>query len=202
MIDNYNDLTLGDYLPIDAVLQGEGEEIDKQVSIIALLAGMTEEEVLALPLREYAALAARTNFLRETCPAVTPPSRLIANGLVLIPVADFTEINTAQYIDFETFSKKLPQRLPELLAVMLVPEGKKYNEGYDIAEVVSAVRDLPLPVAVGLSAFFFGQLIHSIDDSLTSLTSAWTRMPERRRKEALKTAEELRGILRGVGFPA
>ena len=45
MIDNYNTLPLGLYLDIDAVLQSDAEEIDKQVRIIALLDGTTPEEI-------------------------------------------------------------------------------------------------------------------------------------------------------------
>ena len=200
MIDNYNTLTLGLYLDIDAVLQSDAEDIDKQVRIIALLDGTTPEAVLALPLKEYSAKAAATEFLRHDCPPISAPSRVISGDLVLIPIKDFTNITTAQYVDFQTFSKGGTAKLPELIAVLLVPEGYKYNDGYDVAEVVRVVRDLPLPVALGLSAFFFGQLVQSIQASLTSLESAAKSLPKRRRAELERKAEDLQGILRGVGL--
>ena len=156
MIDNYTNLPLGLYLDIDAVLQSDAEDIDKQVRIIALLDGTTPEAVLALPLKEYSAKAAATEFLRHDCPPISAPSRVISGDLVLIPTKDFTNITTAQYVDFQTFSKGGTAKLPELIAVLLVPEGRNYNDGYDVAQVVRVVRDLPLPVALGLSAFFFG----------------------------------------------
>lgn len=200
MIDNYNTLTLGLYLDIDAVLQSDAEDIDKQVRIIALLDGTTPEAVLALPLKEYSAKAAATEFLRHDCPPISAPSRVISGDLVLIPTKDFTNITTAQYVDFQTFSKGGTAKLPELIAVLLVPEGRNYNDGYDVAEVVRVVRDLPLPVALGLSAFFFGQLVQSIQASLTSLESAAKSLPKRRRAELERKAEDLQGILRGVGL--
>ena len=94
MIDNYNTLTLGLYLDIDAVLQSDAEDIDKQVRIIALLDGTTPEAVLALPLKEYSAKAAATDFLRHECPPVSAPSRVISGDFVLIPTKDFTTIST------------------------------------------------------------------------------------------------------------
>lgn len=200
MIDNYNTLTLGLYLDIDAVLQSDADDIDKQVRIIALLDGTTPEAVLALPLKEYSAKAAATEFLRHDCPPISAPSRVISGDLVLIPTKDFTNITTAQYVDFQTFSKGGTAKLPELIAVLLVPEGRNYNDGYDVAEVVRVVRDLPLPVALGLSAFFFGQLVQSIQASLTSLESAAKSLPKRRRAELERKAEDLQGILRGVGL--
>lgn len=200
MIDNYNTLTLGLYLDIDAVLQSDAEDIDKQVRIIALLDGTTPEAVLALPLKEYSAKAAATEFLRHDCPPISAPSRVISGDLVLMPTKDFTNITTAQYVDFQTFSKGGTAKLPELIAVLLVPEGRNYNDGYDVAQVVRVVRDLPLPVALGLSAFFFGQLVQSIQASLTSLESAAKSLPKRRRAELERKAEDLQGILRGVGL--
>lgn len=200
MIDNYTNLPLGLFLDIDAILQSDAEEIDKQVRIIALLDGTTTEAVLALPLNEYADKAAATDFLRHDCPPVSAPSRVISGDLVLIPTNDFTNITTAQYVDFQTFSKGGNQKLPELIAVLLIPEGHKYNDGYDVAQVVRVVRDLPLPVALGLSAFFFGQLVQSIQASLTSLESAAKSLPKGRRAELERKAEDLQGLLRGVGL--
>ena len=200
MIDNYTNLPLGLYLDIDAVLQSDAEDIDKQVRIIALLDGTTPEAVLALPLKEYSAKAAATEFLRHDCPPISAPSRVISGDLVLMPTKDFTNITTAQYVDFQTFSKGGTAKLPELIAVLLVPEGRNYNDGYDVAQVVRVVRDLPLPVALGLSAFFFGQLVQSIQASLTSLELAAKSLPKRRRAELERKAEDLQGILRGVGL--
>ena len=200
MIDNYTNLPLGLYLDIDAVLQSDAEDIDKQVRIIALLDGTTPEAVLALPLKEYSAKAAATEFLRHDCPPISAPSRVISGDLVLIPTKDFTNITTAQYVDFQTFSKGGTAKLPELIAVLLVPEGRNYNDGYDVAQVVRVVRDLPLPVALGLSAFFFGQLVQSIQASLTSLESAAKSLPKASRAELERKAEVLQGILRGVGL--
>ena len=200
MIDNYTNLPLGLYLDIDAVLQSDAEDIDKQVRIIALLDGTTPEAVLALPLKEYSSKAAATDFLRHDCPPISAPSRVISGDLVLIPTKDFTNITTAQYVDFQTFSKGGTAKLPELIAVLLVPEGHKYNDGYDVAEVVRVVRDLPLPVALGLSAFFFGQLVQSIQASLTSLESAAKSLPKQSRAELERKAEDLQRLLRGLGL--
>ena len=200
MIDNYTDLTLSLFLEVDRVLRSEADEIDKQVAIIALLSGKDESGILAMPLPDYSALAAKTDFLRHECPPASAPSRLICGGFTLIPTQDFTKITTAQYVDFQTFSKGGVDKLAELLAVLLIPEGCKYNEGYDFTDVVKAVGSVPLPVALGLSAFFFGALSASIQASLTSLESAAKSLPKRRRAELERKAEDLQGLLRGVGL--
>lgn len=201
MIDNYNDLPLGTYLDIDAVLQDAAlDDLDKQVRIIAILSGITPDEVLALPLPDYAALARQTDFLRHECPPVTAPARVIVGERVYVPVQDFKKICTAQYVDFQTFSREGTAKLPELLAVLLLPEGKTYNEGYDFAQVAGDVRTLPLPVALSLVGFFFASLSASIQASLTSLDSVIAKAPKEERKALEKTASNLRETLAGLGL--
>ena len=201
MIDNYNDLPLALYLRIDAVLQSDADELDKQVSIIALLSDTPEADLLAMPLPDYAALANKTAFLREPCPPATAPERVIVGELVLNPVRDFTQITTAQYIDFQTFSKALPQRLCELLSVLLVPStARGYNEGYNVADVQHAVGTLPLPVALGLVGFFFARLNASITASLTSLEGMAKKLPKEKASKVQTMAENLRSRLAGLGL--
>ena len=202
MIDNYAALPLGLFLELDVINRSDAEDLDKQVSIIARLAGLDERDVLDLPLADYSALAAKTDFLRHECPPATAPSRLISGDFVLVPTKDFTQITTAQYVDFQTFSKKGIDALPDLLSVLLIPEGHKYNDGYDIAKVKETVLELPLPAALGLSAFFFERLVASIQASLTSLEGVSKMVPASRKAEAREKLETIRQAIRGLGLPA
>ena len=108
MIDNYNEMPLGLFLRIDAILRERaGDEVGTQVGIIALLTGKTEDEVLNLPLAEYSDLAGKTAFLTNHCePREIDTAAPGWNGLT--PTLDFTKITTAQYIDFQTFAKDWP----------------------------------------------------------------------------------------------
>jgi hypothetical protein len=199
MIDNYEALTLGDYMRVDAVLAKDAEEIDKQVEIVAILSGLSVGEVLALPLADYSRMAAETAFLAKYCkPAEIDKDWRLGD---LVPTMDFTKITTAQYIDFQSFSKEFPASLPQLLSAFLVPEGKTYNEGYDVAEVVERVKALPLPVALGLSAFFLKRFATSIEDSLTSLGSL--KVKDAGKAETIRgMTEEVEALLAtaGAGF--
>ena len=202
MIDNYAALTLGTYMKINAVLDGEGDELDKQVEIIAILADKSPDEVLLLPLADYSAMAKETAFLREPCKP-TEISEAWRFG-DLAPVMDFRKINTAQYVDFQAFSKNFPASLPQLLSVFLVPEGKAYNDGYDVLEVQEGVKQIPFPDALGLAAFFFGRFLELTRDSLTSWATkvSRTKDPERAKEIRAKIAEVQTILQRaGVGLP-
>ena len=190
MITRYEDLPLGEYMKIDAILRGEGDELEKQVRIIALLSGNTEDEVLALPLDEYASRSAKAAFLakpyQQSGEVKRTAKEFVIGGMTLIPTTDFTKITTAQYVDFQTFAKEFPATLPQVLGVMLVPKGKRYNEDYDMAAVVDAVKQLPMPVGMDLAAFFFARFAQSTTAMLTSLEKALPRTSNPAKREALK----------------
>lgn len=199
MIDNYEALDLGRYMKIDRILRTPAEEIDKQVQIVAILADMTEKDVLLMPLADYTALAMRAAFLGGKCEHKEADGEPISiGGMTLIPTKDFTKITTAQYVDFQTFAKDFPSTLPELLSCFLVPEGKAYNDGYEVADVQKAVREITLPVALGLTAFFFKRYNASIVDSLTSLEKMAKKNPLMKEK-AKKIRMEAEAALRSIG---
>ena len=203
MINNYEALDLGRFMKIDHILHTPAEEIDKQVQIIAVLSDKTENEVLLLPLADYAAMAKETAFLGVTCPpAKVSGEPMQVDGLTLVPTRDFTKINTAQYVDFQTLAKDFPATLPELLSCFMVPEGKAYNDGYDIATVQEAVRTLNVPTAVGLVTFFFASFSQSIAGTLTSLAKEAQKDPKKAKAWKMK-AKEIAALLEtlGAGLP-
>lgn len=156
MIDNYNSLTIKKYLDIKEVLEMNTEEIDKQVSLIAILADMDENDVYNLPLQEFQELNEKTAFLNELPQTRNyPKTKYKLGGLELETVLDMRDVTAGQYIDYQTFVKDSDKYLVELLSVFLVPKGKKYNDGYDILEVQNAIREnLSILEAISLSAFF------------------------------------------------
>ena len=66
------------------------------------------------------------------------------------------EITTAQYIDFQVRATDAPEDLAGLLSVILIPDGKKYNDGYSSDDVRQEIyKNFPIEDAMGVSAFFF-----------------------------------------------
>lgn len=206
MIDNYADLPLGVYQDIEAVSKDESrDEIDRQVAIVALLSGLTEKDVLALPITDYSALAAKTAFLASPVPdGIRVAKTYICGDFTLVPTDDLTKITTAQYIDFQSLAAKPDENFVAILSVFLLPKGCKYNEGYDIADVQNAIREhLSVQDAITLSAYFFGLWV-----SLTQTTLNYSerlarkiRNPEKR-KELTEQARQLRKMMAGMASPA
>lgn len=201
IIDNYADLSIGTYLRIVALRRDASLTIyDRQPKEIALLTGLSEQEVLALPLPLYKALAGRLAFLDNPAPDVPRPSKEVRIGdLVLVPVADSAKLTAAQYIDYQTMLAQdgTEDKVVELLSVFLVPKGRAYCDGYDIADVQAAIRDhLSVLDVLSLVGFFMIRFAESIASSL-SLSEKMVRRitdPEQR-KDLLTRVEKAREAL-------
>ena len=164
MITTFADLTLGAMLRLYAI-PDDMDALDRQVAILAVLSGCTEDEILALPLAEYSRRVAASRFLDRDLPQRLPQRSYKCGPFTLVPVKDFKKITTAQFVDFKTFTdqaggdeRKLSALTVELLSCMLTPEGRDYCDGYDPIDVQAAIRDhLRADDAVALSAFFLAR---------------------------------------------
>ena len=188
IIDNYRDLPIGMYLDICEIdRRTDIEELHKQVQILSLLTGETEEKIYNLPIEEYKELAHKSNYLCHPYEGEVKTANIYKVGeWVLSPVSDFRKITTAQYIDFQTFSKEGEKRIIEVLSTMLVPKGKKYNQDYDVLELQNDLRThLSVVDALSLFAFFFVQYNQLIKDSLTSCKEEAMRIPDKEKRERI-----------------
>ena len=207
IIDNYRDLPIGMYLEICEISRREDiEELHKQVSILSILTGRDEEEIYDLPIGDYKELVSKTRYLAQPYDGEVLTAKTYAlEGWVLQPVEDYRKITTAQYIDFQTFVKDTEKYIVEILSVMLIPKGKKYNQDYDIVELQNVLRrSLSVADALSLYAFFFVQYIQSIKDSLISCKKEAKKVKDPKKqkeiqKEIHKVEEHLKSL--GVGLP-
>lgn len=200
IIDNYHDLTIGDYQEIISIVGNDSlEEIDKQVKAMSILTGKDEDYLLHLPIYDYKCLAAKMVFLETAPEKVSRPADSYRIGkFELIPVTDIRKIITAQYIDFQTFHKAgFNEHFVEILSCLLIPKGKNYNQDYDILEVQDAIRSsLNVFDAVSLYAFFIVSCSESIKAMLTSLLQEVEKIQDKR--ERMEKKMQIKALLKDL----
>lgn len=198
IVSDYRDLTIGKYtteiLPL-VKKAGDMEPLDLQVALIAALNGMTEQEVLNLPVPEYTQYALATKFLERPLDMGRKgriASRYTLGDFVLIPVRDFEKMTAGQFIDFQQLCGDVEKNAVPLLSVYLVPAGKNYNDGYDIREVQRAIADnLSVQDSMEVLAFFLAKSLKLQADSLYSSRGLLKGIRNRKtRRELLKKIEE------------
>lgn len=201
IIDNYKDLLLGDYMEIVALSRDESlDELEKQVKILSILTGLTEDELLNLPITEYQVLSSKLAFLAQALP---DNAQRLANSyrvgkFDLVPVTDMRKVIAAQYIDFQSFHQAgMEDHFAEILSCLLVPNGEKYNQGYDILEVQDAIRkNLSVYDSMTIYSFFALSCRESIKDMLIfSLQEAENIKDLNKKKEMVRQIQEQMSLL-------
>mgnify|MGYP003295768118 FL=1 len=206
IIDNYRNLPIGKYLEILSLSQDKSvDALEQQVKTISILTGLTEDDVLALPITKYRELAGKTKFLENGYDGKLQVAKSYGlGGMELIPVKDFAKITTAQYVDFQNLSKEGDQYLVETLSTLLIPKGKKYMDGYEIEDVRQAIREnLSVADVLSLSAFFLTKFVKSIKDFQTYSIKEIQKIPNREMRQRLmkqmQEAMEIHSTTNGDG---
>lgn len=193
MIDTYDRLPIGRYMDIVRISRDEDmDELDRQVAIVSILSGMVTDEVLALDLASFSELSLRTSFLNRDAKEGSVAGSYRLGKLELERVKDFRGLTAGQYIDFQQYCRNGAE-IVDLLSVILIPKGHKYNDGYDTDAVRKAIGDyLTIPEALALQSFFFRSSRELIESSLSCWEEEIKRMPKAKRIEVLTELERIR----------
>ena len=128
-----------------------------QAELLAIYADTDVDTIMSYPLTKYHKLLEKfyadyfTDFSKAE-PAII--DKYTAGDMVLVPMLDFTQITVAQMMDFSVLSTDPVENIEKLLAIFLIPKGKKYNDGYDLMEVQKAILKMSFNELSPLLAFF------------------------------------------------
>lgn len=147
---------------------------DSAKYIVEYLYGIPNADNLPLP--EYGCyLAGLRRFIGEPVmkSKLTPNCSYTINGREYRVDITPTAFTVAQYTDLTNYLKREGEgkaRLVDLLAVVVVPEGKMYNEGYDLEQAKADLGELPVTAAFAVVGFFARWSTASIKTFLRCLT--------------------------------
>lgn len=166
---DWENITIEKYYEIKDILDDEeDDDITKNVKMVAVITDKDEDEVWSMDMAEAGEYISRLQFLNKFELPDNPNMKFNLPGYQLKVMKDVSKISVAQYVDFQNFVK-LPLRegMEKILSIFLIPEGCKYNEGYDIIDLQKVIREnISFRVAEGLLSFFiekYGELlIHSL----------------------------------------
>ena len=166
---NWDSITIEKYYDLQDILNDEvDDDITKNVKMVALITDKDESEIWNMDLTEAGEYISKLTFLNKFDIPDHPNMKFNLPGYQLKAMEDVTKINVAQYVDFQNFIKMpLRESMEKILSIFLIPEGCKYNEGYDIIDLQKVIREnISFRVAEGLLSFFiekYGELlIHSL----------------------------------------
>lgn len=185
---NWGDLTIRQYEEITKAY--EEDDDDLIYKLIAIVKGMSYDEVLEKPWNEVEKWAADMKFLAQKPKSRMARREYVINGKEYETSFDMTSITTAQYIDFQMTAPQSKERIAEFLSIILIPKGKTYNKGYNIQEVQEDIYNyFKIEDAMGLSAFF----LHLFQKSIRYAERRLRRMLRKIKRTEL-TEEQTKAI--------
>lgn len=130
------------------------DDLDLICRLIAVLEGTTYEDVLGWNHLKVLAAAKQLQFLNHR-PIPRPAKRVYTlNGHNYVTTMDMMKITTAQYIDFQAVAPNYGEHIEDMLGIILIPEGKTYNNGYNFNDIKEDILTMGVEDALGLCAFF------------------------------------------------
>lgn len=198
IIKDWNDVTLGIWMRMNEITARENE-IERIVGFVALFNNMTEDEVLALPLDKFKEYMAQMGWMNTPPDIEQPKKEYVVNGHTYELTMNFHKLTTAQYIDFQSYTKS--EDYSQMLSVFLIPKGKKYGDGYDVFEVQQDLKQMPVREVLGLMGFFI-ILYRSWSRALLKYSSRILRKAAKREKnpELMETVKRMEELADMFGF--
>lgn len=206
MISKWSELPIGILEQIRVADKEYQDEDTKIMTIAGILAGYTYKEMMDLPLSETKKLIANTAFLYTEPKKKKMQKSYMLNGTTYIPLRKVEDMTTAQFIDYQAISRDTFTRVSEFLAIFLVPEGYKYNSGYDRDKVIDDISTyLTAEEGLGMADFFIRRCVRLIRRTLllteTKVAMLKMRKGSKETREIVEKAEkEIQNLRRMYGY--
>jgi hypothetical protein len=177
---SWSDVTLEQYMLIQEIKKHDS--LDIVCEIIKILFNIKDPE--SLPYTEFIKYSQELSFMSKDIERVPLKDKYEINNNTYILKNNVMQLTTSQVIDYRNYSKE-DNHIAKILSVFLIPEGHKYNDGYDIEQVINDLLDLDIQTVVSILDFFqkcWVEFIKISRDYLTSQLNLKT-IPEEKKKE-------------------
>lgn len=190
---DWENISIDKYYDIKDILDDEtDDDITKNVKLVAVMMDKDEQEVWDMDMAQAGDYISRLQFLNKFELPKHPNMNIKLPGYDLKVIKDLTKITVAQYVDFQNFIK-LPMRegMEKILSIFLIPDGYKYNDGYDIVDLQKVIREnLSFRVAEGLLSFFMEKYGKSLIHSLVYCRRQIKKTKDKEMMESLEKKEK------------
>lgn len=127
--------------------------LNLDLDIVASLYGITRQELEDMPYTEVMEMSEATRWINEM-PNVDVPNIVTIGDKHYKVVTDMATFTFGQYLDWQTLQADAFNNTAQLMACLLIPEGKSYAKDYNIADTINDISNL-MPFALAQSVFRF-----------------------------------------------
>lgn len=195
----WEDITINDYKEIINITQKElDSDLEKSISILAILCECTEDELYSMNANKLYKLLSEIEWVKQPYKFNHNWSskHITINGIKYDVVVDINKFTVAQYADLQVYWDKRDDidYMAKLLTLFIIPNGKTYNNDYDIVQLANIIEDnVSINDFNSICFFFLKSCLIFIKASL--LFSNWQMMKlimKEKDKEKKKQLKEIR----------
>lgn len=195
----WEDITINDYKEIINITQKElDSDLEKSISILAILCECTEDDLYSMNANKLYKLLSEIEWVKQPYKFNHNWSskHITINGIKYDVVVDINKFTVAQYADLQVYWDKRDDidYMAKLLTLFIIPNGKTYNNDYDIVQLANIIEDnVSINDFNSICFFFLKSCLIFIKASL--LFSNWQMMKlimKEKDKEKKKQLKEIR----------
>lgn len=142
----WEDITINDYKEIVNITQKElDSDLEKSISILAILCECTEDDLYSMNANKLYKLLSEIEWVKQPYKFNHNwnNKHITINGIKYDVVVDINKFTVAQYADLQIYWDKRDDidYMAKLLTLFIIPNGKTYNNGYDIVQLANIIED-------------------------------------------------------------
>lgn len=159
---NWNDISLRKWKQLDKINREDFEDdILYTAQIIKVIFDI--DSPMDLSPKDFSKYVNELSFMTNPIPEVKLCNTYNINGTKYNFRGNIFEISMGQLMDVRSFTTKPDVDYAEVLSVFLIPDGHKYNDGYDMEKTLDDIDSLPITDVLKLYNFFSASLLLSTD---------------------------------------
>lgn len=186
----WDDITVGQFSLIRSAYNDP--DMTEEDRCIGLISFIFDVNPLELEFNDFQRMVRELEFV---CTDVVPSEvkkEYTLNGRKYTLQKAINHVSTAQYMDFHNYLKdgETDEKYADIISVFLIPEGMKYNDGYDIEEVKAEINEyMSITDALGIFSYFFHFFVRFVQISRRYTSRRLKKMKNLTREEKQKIEE-------------
>ena len=159
----WDDISVGQFSLIrSAYNDPDMTEEDRCIGLISFIYNVNP---LELEFSDFQRMVRELEFMNTDVVPSEVKKEYILNGRKYTLQKAINHVSTAQYMDFHNYLKdgEADEKYADFISVFLIPEGMKYNDGYDIEDVKDDInRYMSITDALGIFSYFFHYFVRFV----------------------------------------